>query len=153
MYQRKPRKLANNNKLYFSIGEVSKIVDLSQKTIRDYERMGLIRPRRAPKTNNRIYSMFDIGQIQHITRLIHEEGFTLQCLRYIFHLAPCWNVFGCEVKEQCSAFRNPNMPCYEIRNSQDTLCSGSCEFCAIYINRDLKRKKILDRPTQVGNPK
>ena len=130
----------------YAIGEVSKIVNLSQKTIRDYEKMGLIKPKREPRTNNRVYSAFEIEQIQLITHLIHKEGFTLRCLQRILQLAPCWNIFDCTVKEKCPAYRNSSIPCYETREKEGTLCSGSCEQCAIFINRFFKKEKVLGRP-------
>lgn len=130
----------------YPIGVVSKKVNLSQKTIRDYEKMGLIKPIRAPRTNNRIYSGFEIDQIQHISNLIHNEGFTLSCLRSILRLAPCWNIFDCKVKETCPAYEHSHAPCYQTRKNRETLCSGSCEQCAIYINRSSKKKKVLERP-------
>ena len=130
----------------YSIGEVSKQVDLSQKTIRDYEKMGLIKPRRNLKTNNRIYSVFEIEQIQQISRLIHSEGFTLPCIRRLLQLAPCWNIFDCEVKERCPAYLYSKKPCYEVRKIRGTLCGGGCDQCSIYINRSSKKQKILEGP-------
>jgi len=138
----------NSKSAEYLISYVSQKVNLSQKTIRDYEKMGLIKPRRYPRTNNRIYSDFEIEQIQHISHLIHNEGFTLPCLQRIFQLAPCWNVFNCEVKEKCPAYEYPIRPCYETRKKNGTLCTDSCERCAIYINRHWKRKKILKNPDQ-----
>lgn len=130
----------------YSIGAVSKEVNLSQKTIREYEKMGLIKPRREPRTNNRIFSAFEIEQIRHITHLIHKEGFTLRCLQRILQLAPCWNVFDCKVKEECPAYRNSARPCYETREKEGTLCSGLCEQCAIFVNRSSEKGKLLGGP-------
>ena len=132
----------------YPISYVSRKVNLSQKTIRDYEKMGLIKPRRYPRTNNRVYSDFEIEQIQHISHLIHNEGFTLPCLRRIFQLAPCWNVFDCAVKEDCPAFKYPTTPCYETRKKSGTLCTDSCDRCAIFINRYWKKERILKNPDQ-----
>ena len=119
------------------------MVDLSQKTIRDYEKMGLIKPRREPRTNNRVYSDFEIEQIRHISHLIHNEGFTLPCIQRILQLAPCWNIFECEVKEKCPAYQYATSPCYAVRKERGTLCAGSCEQCGVYINRFSKKEKIL----------
>lgn len=127
----------------YSISHVSKIVNLSQKTIRDYEKMGLIKPRRQPRTNNRIYSDFEIEQIQHISHLIHKDGFTLPCIQRIMRLSPCWNIFECKVKENCPAFQYATTPCYAVRKEKGTLCKGSCEQCGIFINRFSKKGKIL----------
>jgi MerR family transcriptional regulator, repressor of the yfmOP operon len=136
----------------FHIGDVSKKVNLSQKTIRDYEKMGLIKPGREPSTNNRIYTNFDIAQIKHITHLIHHEGFTLPCLQRIFQLAPCWNIFACKEKDRCPAYQFAQTPCYETRKVKGTLCGGACEQCAVYINRLEKRKKVMNGPIRRQKP-
>ena len=129
----------------YPIGDVSKMVNLSQKTIREYEKMGLIKPKREPRTNNRIYSDFEIAQIQQLTHLIHNEGFTLSCLRRILQLAPCWNIFDCEVKEKCPAYKYSPSPCYEIREKKGTLCTDPCDRCAVYINRSSPKGQVLKR--------
>ena len=142
------RKTSQGSREY-SIGAVSRVVDLSQKTIRDYEKMGFIKPMRSPRTNNRIYLDFEIEQIRQISRLIHNEGFTLPCIQRLLQLAPCWNIFDCEVKEKCPAYENAPTPCYETRENKETLCSGACEQCAVYINRSSKKEKVLEGPRQV----
>jgi hypothetical protein len=130
----------------YLIGVVSQKVNLSQKTIRAYEKIGLIKPKRDVRTNNRVYSEFEIAQIQHITNLIHKEGFTLPCIKRILEMAPCWNIFDCEVKESCPAYQHAPNPCYETRNQWETLCSGSCDQCVIFINRSTSMSKILRGP-------
>jgi len=110
------------------------------------EKMGFIKPKRGPRTNNRIYSDFEIEQIRQISRLIHNEGFTLPCIQRLLQLAPCWNIFDCVVKEKCPAYEFAPAPCYETRKKRETLCSGACEQCAVYINRSSKKEKILEGP-------
>ncbi len=130
----------------YTISDVSLNVSLSQKTIRDYEKWGLIKPRRHARTNNRIYSDFEIDQIRQITRLLHGEGFTLSCLGVLLQLAPCWNIFDCNLKKDCPAFIFHDTPCYEVRKEKETLCGGICEQCAVFINRHKEGEKILERP-------
>lgn len=127
------------------INEVSRRVDLSQKRIREYEKEGFIKPLREAKTNNRLYSDFDIAQIRRITALIHERGFTLACLRNLLLMAPCWNIFGCAQKELCPAYHNPHTPCYEVRRTDQTLCQGPCPRCAIFLNRGHDAVAVLER--------
>ena len=91
----------------FLINEVSRLVNLSQKRIREYEKEGFIKPLREKNTNNRLYSNFDVSQINQINSLIHDRGFTLACLRNLMVLAPCWNIFDCNKKEACPAFQLP----------------------------------------------
>jgi hypothetical protein len=129
----------------FLINEVSRLVNLSQKRIREYEKEGFIKPLREKNTNNRLYSSFDVSQINQVNSLIHDRGFTLACLRNLMVLAPCWNVFDCQDKEECPAFQLPWRPCYEVREYRDTLCNGPCPRCAIYLNRNVKKEKILEK--------
>jgi MerR family transcriptional regulator, repressor of the yfmOP operon len=138
------RKRSTDDKLYL-INEVSRLVNLSQKRIREYEKEGLIKPTRENSTNNRLYSEFEIAQIQRINNLIHERGFTVACLKNLLVLAPCWNIFDCPVKEQCSAYHLPWRPCYEVREYRETGCNGPCERCAIWLNRDLRKEKVLEQ--------
>ncbi len=127
----------------FLINEVSRIVNLSQKRIREYEKEGFIKPSREESTNNRLYSDFEVAQIQRINALIHERGFTLACLKNLLVLAPCWNIFDCAEKEHCSAYQLPWRPCYVVREYRETRCTGPCEQCAVYLNRDVKKERIL----------
>ncbi len=131
------------------INEVSRRVDLSQKRIREYEKEGFIKPMRDAKTNNRLYSEFDIAQIRRINILIHDRGFTLACLRNLLLLAPCWNVFGCLEKELCAAFDDPHTPCYQVRECRPTRCLGPCERCAIWLNKDHEAVAVLEREDRV----
>ena len=80
------RKQLQENKL-FLINEVSRIVNLSQKRIREYEKEGFVKPIRENSTNNRLYSEFEIAQIQRINALIHDRGFTLALLASALILA------------------------------------------------------------------
>lgn len=153
MYKKTRGRSRNTQSGGYLIGEVSKKVNLSQKTIREYEKIGLIKPQRKPRTDNRIYSDFEIAQIQHITHLIHKEGFTLPCIKRILELAPCWNIFDCEVKESCPAYQHAPNPCYETRNQWETLCSGSCDQCVIFINRSTSMSKTLRGPGDRHNQK
>ncbi|MCF8130234.1 MAG: MerR family transcriptional regulator [Deltaproteobacteria bacterium] len=147
MHRKKKKNAFDEESSGYFISTVSREVNLSQKTIREYEKMGLVKPRREAKTNNRIYSDFDIAQIRQISHLIHNEGFTLPCLRRLVQLAPCWNVFDCDAKEDCSAYKSPYRPCYETRQAEETRCDDSCDHCVIYVNRSLKRgTKVLESP-------
>jgi DNA-binding transcriptional MerR regulator len=129
----------------FRINEVSQQVNLSQKRIREYEKEGFINPDRELRTNNRLYSDFEVTQIKRINFLIHERGFTLACLRAVLNLAPCWTIFDCRHKEECSAFQHPHESCYDVREKYGALCPGPCDKCAIYINRNQPREPILEK--------
>ena len=125
----------------YLINEVSRLVNLSQKRIREYEAEGFIKPLREANTNNRLYTDFEVRQIQQLTSLIHDRGFTLAGLRQVMILAPCWNIFDCPDKKECPAYLSPWSPCYEVRT--DRLAEGFCPRCPIYLNRDVKKERVL----------
>lgn len=133
----------------YLINEVSRKVDLSQKRIREYEKEGFIRPQREANTNNRLYSDFEVSQIQRINYLIHERGFTLACLRNLMVLAPCWNIFECAEKASCAAFQEPHNACWRVRLRRQTKCPGPCERCAVFLNRAFQASRVLE---PAGNP-
>jgi len=131
----------------YLINDVSRRVGLSQKRIRDYEKGGLIKPEREPRTNNRRYSESDINQILRVKELIHDHGFTVTCLRYFLASAPCWVIFGCAEKETCPAGKDPHRPCYEVfKNVDSDNALKDCKHCPIYLNRDMQKMTLLERP-------
>jgi hypothetical protein len=131
----------------YLINEVSRRVELSQKRIRDYEKGGLVKPEREPRTNNRRYSESDINQILRVKELIHEHGFTVACLRYFLASAPCWVIFNCAEKKTCPTYGDPNKPCYEVvKKAADHSGLRDCKSCPIYLNRGVPKVALLDRP-------
>lgn len=129
---------------YF-INEASRKVGLSQKRIRDYEKAGFIKPKRAPRTNNRLYIESDIKRLIRVKELIHKHGFTLTCLRYFLSSAPCWNIFDCKNKTSCTAYQNPHKPCYEAVMKDGVLDDKECESCPVYMNRDVDKLALLEK--------
>ncbi len=64
-------------KLYYSISEVSKVVDEEQHILRYWEKQfDLIKPRKN-RAGNRIYSERDLNVIKTIKKLIREEKLSL----------------------------------------------------------------------------
>ena len=136
-----------NMTVTYLINEVSQRVGLSQKRIRDYEKSGLIRPRREPRTNNRRYSEADIDQILRVKALIHEHGFTLACLRYFLAAAPCWIIFNCPQKKTCPIHGTSTTPCYEmVQHTTPRIESKACDRCPVYLNRHGQKMPLLEKP-------
>ena len=55
------------------------------QTLRTYDRMGLVSPRRTPKRGRR-YSARDIARLRLIQRLSQDEGINLEGIRRILHM-------------------------------------------------------------------
>lgn len=133
----------------YKINQVSRMTDLSQKRIRDYEKEGLIKPARDPNTNDRLFFEFDVKQIKRITYLIHERGFTISALKYLLAMSHCWNVFQCQEKENCEAFKNPHKPCWEVLKGFDkTYFQEFCGSCSMYLLRKVKKIQLLEKPNK-----
>ena len=65
-------------KLYYSIGEVSRMFDVNASLIRFWEKeFDLIKPKKNKK-GNRLFSAADIKNLKIIYHLVKERGFTLQ---------------------------------------------------------------------------
>jgi hypothetical protein len=128
---------------YYSIEQVARKVGLSQKRIRDYERDGFINPARHPRTNNRIFTRFDVDQIQRVNFLIRKRGFTIKGLQQLFQYAPCWEIFECRERTECAAYENPNKPCWEL--TKDCICRKPCHSCVVYLTRSVRKEKLLLR--------
>jgi DNA-binding transcriptional MerR regulator len=53
----------------YSIGEISRLVDLSQRTIRYYEEIGLLHSVRRIENGKRVYTDHDVRRLKFINRL------------------------------------------------------------------------------------
>jgi MerR family transcriptional regulator, repressor of the yfmOP operon len=133
--------------LTYLINEVARWVGLSQKRIREYEKSGLIKPQREPRTNNRRYTEADIAQILRVKALIHEHGFTLACLKYFLAAAPCWIIFDCPQKNACPIHGTTGTPCYDlVRNADGRMEPRMCDRCPVYLNRHEDKMALLEKP-------
>ena len=130
----------------FRINDVARMVDLSQKRIREYESEGLVKPLREPRTNNRVYSQNDIARIRRGKELLHEHGFTLSCLKYFLASAPCWIIFNCADRTDCTAYKTRQKPCYEVMQAADASHIDKCRSCSVYMNRGLQSFPLFDKP-------
>ncbi|MFH1418552.1 MAG: MerR family transcriptional regulator, partial [Planctomycetota bacterium] len=89
------------------IGEVAREISLSDRRIREYERAGLIRVRREPRTGDRLFDDRAIAQLRLIKTLIHDRGFTIEALRSLIQYAPCWELTDCPRRDSCPIISSP----------------------------------------------
>jgi len=71
---------------YYSIGEIAKKVGIHDQTIRTYERMGLLHPRRT-EHNVRRFTDADLRRIVLIITLTQEMGMNFSGVRLVMELA------------------------------------------------------------------
>jgi len=73
-----PYKEKKIEKMYFSIGEVAKMFDVSTSLIRFWENeFDILKPKKNSK-GNRLFTKTDIENLKVIFHLVKERGFTLE---------------------------------------------------------------------------
>ncbi len=125
----------NNDEPLFPISSAAKLLGISVHTLRMYEREGLILPHRK-ETGHRLYSDSDIERLKCIRETINEHKISIEGIKTIYSLIPCWSIKGCSEEERakCRAFINHSNPCWSF-NHERNICSGSiCRGCDVYKN-------------------
>jgi MerR family transcriptional regulator/heat shock protein HspR len=69
----------------FVISVAAQLAGMHPQTLRTYDRMGLVSPRRTAKRGRR-YSARDITRLRLIQRLSQDEGINLEGIRRILHM-------------------------------------------------------------------
>jgi len=73
------------DKVYYRIGEVSRLVGVESHVLRFWEsEFAVIRPRRA-KSKQRLYRKKDVEALLLIKELLHNQGYTISGARKILH--------------------------------------------------------------------
>jgi len=73
-----PYKERDITKLYYSMGEVTRMFDVNASQIRFYEREFEILQPKKNKKGNRLFSADDVENLKIIFNLVKEKGYTLQ---------------------------------------------------------------------------
>jgi MerR family transcriptional regulator/heat shock protein HspR len=96
--------MIREDKAIFTIGTAAKMLELHPRTLRIYEKEGLIQPQR--KGQWRYFTMDDIHWVECLRTMIHEQGISIAAIKKLLQYTPCWNVAECsfEKRKQCTAF-------------------------------------------------
>ena len=107
---------------------------MSPRTLRLYEHAGLIAPVRVGGNRQRLYSEQDLQWLRCIRDMIHEKGLTVEAIRRLLDLVPCWEIHHCspEQAEACApGLRVPAMAARAQRSPErpkagDSPCEAPC---------------------------
>lgn len=69
----------------FPVSLAAQLAGMHPQTLRGYDRLGLVVPRRA-RGRGRRYSLRDVARLRHIQRLSQDEGINLEGIRRILQL-------------------------------------------------------------------
>ena len=88
----------------YRISAAANMLDLHPRTLRNYEKAGLVTPSRKGKW--RYYSADDIAWIRCLFGMIHGGGISIASIGKLLHYAPCWEVGDCarEKRRQCPVY-------------------------------------------------
>lgn len=117
----------------FPISKAAELLKISIPTLRMYEREGLIIPFKK-KTNHRLFSQSDLDRIDCIRRAINESKISINGIKMIYSLIPCWSITGCthEERKNCASYGQNHQPCWTEKHP-DTVCENKdCRECPVY---------------------
>ncbi|PIF01806.1 MAG: MerR family transcriptional regulator [Propionibacterium sp.] len=69
----------------FTVTVAAGLADMHPQTLRTYDRLGLVVPKRA-RGRGRRYSLTDIAKLRHVQRLSQEDGINLEGIRRVLEL-------------------------------------------------------------------
>ncbi|MEW6026078.1 MAG: MerR family transcriptional regulator [Planctomycetota bacterium] len=122
-------KLDNNIPIY-SISVVSRLCDTPIRMLREYEKQGLIRPKKFNR--RRLFTANETGFIKDIRYYLAEKRMTINGLKEFYLRAACWEIKQCN-RRDCPAYGKLNKQCWEVV-THHKICDGSaCPSCPIYI--------------------
>jgi MerR family transcriptional regulator/heat shock protein HspR len=125
--------MKEKDELKYKIGEAAELLNISVHTLRMYERAGLIIPYKK-ETNQRLYSESDIERIRCIRNTINEEKVSIEGIRRILAMIPCWAIIRCskEDREKCQVIRGFTKPCWTLKHKDNACATRDCRTCVVY---------------------
>lgn len=117
----------------YKISEAAKLLGISVHTLIMYEKEGLIIPFKK-STNQRLYSDEDIERLRCIRNAINKEKISIEGIKRIFSLVPCWAIVDCSIQdvESCEALKSSNKPCWTFNHRNNFCTDKNCRECVVY---------------------
>ncbi len=105
----------SKDKPIYPIRIAAKLLNISVHTLRMYEKEKLILPYKK-LTSHRLYSESDIDRIKCIRTAINEFKISINGIKTIYSMMPCWEVMQCgnEERSKCGAYINHSGPCWAV---------------------------------------
>ncbi|RLE11839.1 MerR family transcriptional regulator [Candidatus Aerophobetes bacterium] len=130
-----------DDKPVYPISIAAELLEVHPRTLRLYEKYGLIHPRRRGK--KRFFSNNDLQWIRCIREMIHEEGLNISGIKRLLSLIPCWQIKGCseEERKNCSAYYDKTEPCWELAKRICPEKFQVCKECRKYTEKEDKSIK------------
>jgi len=117
----------------YPIRTAAKMLNISVHTLRMYEKENLIIPFKK-STNHRLYSASDIERIKCIRNAINEMKISINGIKAIYSMMPCWEYIGCSEEERnnCPAYSSHSEPCWSSKGESTICAKKECRNCDVY---------------------
>lgn len=132
----------------YRISVAAKLLGISVHTLRMYEKEGLILPYKKG-SKQRLYSEDDLNRLKCIRNAINEEKISIEGIKRIFSLVPCWAIVNCSIEDakSCLALKEKNKPCWTLKHVNNFCSDRDCRECEVYnlySDCDSIRNKIIE---------
>jgi MerR family transcriptional regulator, heat shock protein HspR len=125
-----PKEIDNPETPLFPIGVVAELLNVTDQTLRVYEKNGLITPLRRNK--DRYYSANDIVWLKCLRRFLKEEGLNLKGIEKLMKFVPCYEISPCEDCCECTAYLKRSIPCWESAAKHSPSSQQFCPHCDVF---------------------
>jgi MerR family transcriptional regulator/heat shock protein HspR len=128
-----PTQIINMDEPRYKISVAAEKLGITVHTLRMYEREGLIIPFKKD-SSQRLYSDKDLERINCIRNAINEEKVSIQGIKRIFSLVPCWAIVKCSEtdKANCEALNGHAKPCWMFKHKNNFCTGRECRECTVY---------------------
>ena len=118
----------------YPIRTAAKLLNISVHTLRMYEKENLILPFKK-SSSHRLYSKSDIERIECIRNAINESKISINGIKFILSMMPCWEVINCSQKDRnrCNAFLKHEDACWASKGAETICAKKECRECEVYI--------------------
>ena len=128
-----------------TIGDVAQKLGISPESIRLYERKGLILASKS-EGNQRLFDSSDIERLRCIRTAITDHKISIEGLRRIQSLIPCWEHVQCprEQRLACPAYHRSDAGCWTYQHKRNECADRDCRACRVYqLSGDCEKIKSL----------
>ena len=89
----------------YTIGIVSKLLEVCPATLRIWESKGLIKPARLGR--NGFYSRCDLDRLKYIKELLQKKQLNIEGVKSVLSITRCWEVKKCkpEARDACKIYQ------------------------------------------------
>ncbi len=125
----------------FTIAVASQLTDTPIRMLREYEKQGLIRPKKI--NNRRMYTGCEVGFVRDIRYYLTERRMTISGLKEFYFRSGCWEIKRCR-RPKCPAYGNIKKQCWQVVKNHARCSPEICPFCPIFIIKTGERNNKDD---------